>query len=329
MANAYRKIKFTWPEGANDLQIDPLSDDSDSDLLHASTPECDIFFTKIDMSFGISIFRSVHTFKKHSDDGLIEIGKVTSDLSGGSLMVQSVDKGRILHDEMHPNTALEYKCGYDLFRFADRAEMIPSVSQAEDCTMTSLTISHSTLISLLGADCVERMLSALGLLPSPKVLVHPMPASVSRHLHELIPTGMTGPLRRLVCQARALEYLSALLTHLGCAENGEENSPSRRRARKVFDMLSQVPGKLPSLDEIAAEFNVSARTLNAEFKAAYGQPIHTLMTDLRLNEAHAAIKASTIPLKTLAQQLGYTHTHHFLTAFRRKFGYPPSALRKK
>lgn len=244
-------------------------------------------------------------------------------------MVQSVDKGHILHEELHPDAILEYKKGRDLFRFADRAEMAPSVFQEEDCTMTSLTVSYSSLISLLGADCVERMLSTLGLLPSPKVLVHPMPASVSRHLHELIPTDMTGTLRRLVCQARALEYLSALLTHLGCAEKGEEDSPGHRRARKVFDMLAQVPGKLPSLDEIAAEFEVSARTLNSEFKAAFGQPIHAFMTDLRLNEAHAAIKASAIPLKTLAQQLGYTHTHHFLTAFRRKFGYPPSALRKK
>jgi AraC-like DNA-binding protein len=94
-------------------------------------------------------------------------------------------------------------------------------------------------------------------------------------------------------------------------------------------MVTQMSGKLPSLDEIAAEFAISPRTLSNEFKAEYGQPLHAFMMDLRLNQAHAAIEANSVPLKALAQRLGYTHTHHFLTAFRRKFGYPPSVLRKK
>ena len=78
-----------------------------------------------------------------------------------------------------------------------------------------------------------------------------------------------------------------------------------------------------------SEFNLSVRTLNDEFKAEYGKPIQTFITDHRLNEAHAAIISTDIPLKSVALRLGYTHTNHFLTAFKKKFGYSPGSLRKK
>ena len=110
---------------------------------------------------------------------------------------------------------------------------------------------------------------------------------------------------------------------------GEKGSTANQRARKLHERLINMSGKLPTLDDLAIQFNVSARTLNDEFKAEYGQPIHTFITERRLIEAHAAIENTDISLKSLALRLGYIHSNHFLTAFRRKFGYPPGSLQKK
>ena len=48
----------------------------------------------------------------------------------------------------------------------------------------------------------------------------------------------------------------------------------------------------------------------------------------RLEAAHAAIQSSDVPLKKLAERLGYAHFNHFNAAFKKKFGYPSGSLRK-
>ena len=330
MPYAYNSIIFHGHPVDSDAVVHPWSGDIIGQKHFIPNNACQATFSKIDLSFGISIFQVKHRFDEHTCGAIVDLAEVESDLAGGAFMVQTVDRGRIWHKESYPDAEIEFAPGTDLFRFADRTKVMPRVDAAQDCVMTAMTISYSSMAHLLGGDLAERLLQALDLLPPPRVIVRSMPAAVSGLLHGIIPTEVTGALRRLFCHSRVLEYLSALIAHLGCDVADESRTAtSSKRARKIFDMLLQTPGKLPSLDEIAKQFGASPRTLTAEFKAEYGQPIHAFMTDLRLNLAHAEIQGTTIPLKALAQQLGYTHTHHFLTAFRRKFGYPPSALRNK
>ncbi|SDI24359.1 helix-turn-helix transcriptional regulator [Propionivibrio dicarboxylicus] len=94
-------------------------------------------------------------------------------------------------------------------------------------------------------------------------------------------------------------------------------------------MLINMHGKLPTLNELAAQFGCSARLLNDDFVAEFGGSIYAFITSQRLDEAHEAILQSNVPLKTLAFKLGYAHVNHFITAFRKKYGYPPGSLRKQ
>lgn len=323
-------MNFRWLDGSDDAEFHPVQGDIIEKPYPHSFEHCDATFTKIELSFGLSAFQVRHSFRGDDRPAAIDIAEIDSGLGDGALMIQTVDRGRIWHREHYPQAELDYAPGRDLFRFAERVHAQPRVSCAEDCVMTALTIGRSTLSGLLEGGVADRLLHTLDLLPAPKVVVHPMPLTVSSHLHRLIPRDLTGALLRLACHSRAIEYLSALLAHLGCQSTSTPmHSTHRKRALKVYEMLIQTSGKLPALGDLAAEFGVSPRTLSNEFKAEYGQPIHSFMTDLRLNQAHAVIEASSIPLKTVAQRLGYNHTHHFLTAFRRKFGYSPGALRKK
>lgn len=88
-------------------------------------------------------------------------------------------------------------------------------------------------------------------------------------------------------------------------------------------------GKLPTLKELATAYGVTAAKLNDEFEACYGMKIFPYITQYRIKQAHAAILNTSIPLKTLASRYGYSHVNHFITAFRKHYGYPPGELRKK
>lgn len=101
------------------------------------------------------------------------------------------------------------------------------------------------------------------------------------------------------------------------------------RARTLRQQLMNTSGKLPTLKELATAYGVTAAKLNDEFEACYGMKIFPYITQYRIKQAHAAILNTSIPLKTLASRYGYSHVNHFITAFRKHYGYPPGELRKK
>ncbi|MCF8168564.1 MAG: helix-turn-helix domain-containing protein, partial [Rhodoferax sp.] len=82
-------------------------------------------------------------------------------------------------------------------------------------------------------------------------------------------------------------------------------------------MLVQSEGKIPTRDELGRQFSCSTRRLKGEFVAEFGKSIYTFTSHHRLEEAHAAIKGSDVPMKKLAQRLGYAHFNHFSAAFKK------------
>ena len=88
-------------------------------------------------------------------------------------------------------------------------------------------------------------------------------------------------------------------------------------------------GKLPTLEELALKFGMSPRWLSREFVKEYGQTFYSFIVDRRLNEAHLALAKSKVKIQTISESLGYSDSSNFTIAFKNKFGYPPSHLRKK
>ena len=103
---------------------------------------------------------------------------------------------------------------------------------------------------------------------------------------------------------------------------------SAERARAVHQQLINTKGKLPTLDELASQYGCSPRILNSEFAVEYGQSVQAFIAHYRFDRAHTALQQTTVPMKVLASQLGYSHVNHFIAAFKKKFGYSPGTLRK-
>jgi len=104
---------------------------------------------------------------------------------------------------------------------------------------------------------------------------------------------------------------------------------SSERTRAVQQQLINTKGKLPSMEDLATQYGCSIRTLNNDFVSEHGQTIQTYIAEYRYNRAHTAVQQTTIPLKVLSEQFGYSHVNHFIAAFRNRFGYPPGTLRKR
>lgn len=326
----YQSIRFDWLADAGNLEVVVKPDQGDVDKATYPLPNGlgTTTVETLNCAMGMSMFRAVNRLLPEAIGQSIPTAEIDVNLKEPTFQTQIMRGGRVMEKQLRPTGDLILSPGIDLFRYSDGYRIVPMLDGTSDSEMTCLSITRKMLNRLIGENEVEEMLNHLGLQPMPKVIASAIPLHVSSHLHASISQSLTGAAKKMHCQARALDYLTALLEHTKTAHT-ESAKSGTKRTQDIHDLLINAHGKLPTLNELAAQFGCSARTLNDEFSAAFGMSIYTFITNQRLLEAHAAILNTDVALKTLAFKLGYAHVNHFITAFRKKFGYPPGSLRKK
>lgn len=84
-----------------------------------------------------------------------------------------------------------------------------------------------------------------------------------------------------------------------------------------------------TLTQLAKLAGLSKRQLNRLFQINLGQSTMTLYREIRLEKARSLVANSTRTLTEIALSTGFSSSAHFCTMHARKFGIPPSTLRKK
>ncbi len=332
MNSPYKTYRFDWLIAPND---DPLNftpkDGTTSWCPFPIPPElghggC----FAVELALGMTLARGEHHLTPAAVGQLIPLAKISMDFPGRTFMVETLRGGHFLQRSIYPPGEFLAGPGLDLFRMTERIEMTPIMDGSHDIMGTSLFMSWTALCQLIGESVAEGLQSNLGLNNWPKTVVKPIPLHVSAHLHNALPINLTGPVKTLYCQARVLDYLDALIEAVHTqADAVPDPAQNRERAHALHEFLVHTEGRLSTLDELAQKFACSARRLNDEFVAEFGKSIYAFISNYRLDEAHAAIKGSDVPMKKLAERLGYAHFNHFSAAFKKKFGYPPGSLRRK
>ncbi|MFJ8077444.1 AraC family ligand binding domain-containing protein [Streptomyces sp. NPDC096176] len=101
-----------------------------------------------------------------------------------------------------------------------------------------------------------------------------------------------------------------------------------RTAAAAKQLLEERMEQPPSLEELAQEVGVSPFALLRAFKAAYGLPPHTWLTDARVRRARHLLDAGTSPAEA-AVAVGFTDQPHLNRHFTRIVGVTPGAYRKE
>jgi AraC-like DNA-binding protein len=106
---------------------------------------------------------------------------------------------------------------------------------------------------------------------------------------------------------------------------------ARRRGRtgqagRVRDRLLRDPGRMPDMDAIAAELNVTARHLR-RLLSAEGTSYRALADEVRQALAEELLATARMKMDEVAERLGYAERASFVHAFKRWKGVSPSAFR--
>ncbi|WP_050465942.1 response regulator transcription factor [Herbaspirillum autotrophicum] len=92
-------------------------------------------------------------------------------------------------------------------------------------------------------------------------------------------------------------------------------------------LLAQLDETL-SLTELALAVGTNARRLNTAFKHCAGVTVFDFLREERMKEARRMLSETSLEVGTIARELGYGSAANFSTAFRERFGMPPSQFRR-
>ncbi len=124
---------------------------------------------------------------------------------------------------------------------------------------------------------------------------------------------------------RALNLLERILIELAEARS-PANAP-RAWLRPVLDRLEQ-PGEPPDYERLAEKAGMGLSTLRRRFRQAMGTPLHAYALQCRVAKARSLLGETDLPIKAVAEKLGYSDVYFFSRQFRELSGVPPAAYRK-
>jgi AraC-like DNA-binding protein len=98
-------------------------------------------------------------------------------------------------------------------------------------------------------------------------------------------------------------------------------------AHKAALLLRHKPEYRFNLEELGRHVGLSPWQLSRRFREAFGLPPMKYLKRLRLEKALNLIRTTQLPLKTIADRVGYSTGQHLSREIHRAFGRPPSELR--
>lgn len=99
-----------------------------------------------------------------------------------------------------------------------------------------------------------------------------------------------------------------------------------RAARKL---LRERLDHTPELMALAQALNTNARRLNQAFRRCAGTTVFEFLREERMREARRLLCETSLDIQAISQAVGYGNRGNFSTAFRERFGMPPTALRQE
>lgn len=106
-----------------------------------------------------------------------------------------------------------------------------------------------------------------------------------------------------------------------CNESYREDS--RPIDAQVREQISRLLPSEPTIMAVAKALDISVRTLQRRL-AANDLSYRQLLDRIRRKKAEAELISRSRSVAEIAQRLGYSDPSHFVRAFRRWTGYPPS-----
>lgn len=193
-----------------------------------------------------------------------------------------------------------------------------------------LMLEPEELIAMMGYDQLPAEVLQVLASPQPKLATsRRMTATMFDIVDELTGCQMSGGMRRLYLESKSLELIALAMDALSANEvpvQAEMDSSTVEQLEHARTLLLAEMSEPPSLKELARRCGTNERKLKEGFKARFGTTVFAFVRHQRMTRAHELLAARSRSVTEVAQLVGYANPSKFAAAFRREFGFPPSAV---
>lgn len=281
----------------------------------------------IELHDNIVIIKDTHQFIGKGKPPEIPLGRFHIEFPSSTFVVHMMHAGHI--DYFSEKYYSKRVPGNDLFVRTESAKFEQILFTQEDISLSAISISERQLTNILGPEISEALFQNLGLLKTSMHAEFKIPRTISNKINNCAFDTYEGKMRSLFGQTIVLQYLLEL--NLYISSSREFLNDLHKLKFNIEDLhaeLLQITVEVPRLIDLAKKYNVSPNKLNQTFIKKYNQSIYSFLSNQRLDQAIQALRETDVPMKSLANKIGYSHVNHFITAFKKKFGATPGSLRR-
>lgn len=118
--------------------------------------------------------------------------------------------------------------------------------------------------------------------------------------------------------------ISALAARDGPARPARLSVRDRSAIEQIRVVLDGNLASPPAIEELTRRFGINRNKLRFGFKEIFGLPVSDYLNEQRMRTAYDMLSSGRHSVSDVAASVGYTHLCNFTTAFKRRYGRPPS-----
>lgn len=126
-------------------------------------------------------------------------------------------------------------------------------------------------------------------------------------------------------EKKASAYLDLLLCEIASTRFPVQNSTM---VEQIQSEIKKTPDRFIGIEELAAKYNLSVRTISSKFKKCTGYSLHAWQMKLKCQMADELIRSNpSLTLKEIAATYGFYDEYHFGKCFKKTMGHSPKRLK--
>ena len=140
----------------------------------------------------------------------------------------------------------------------------------------------------------------------------------------------TGTLKKMYLDSKVPELLLLSLQHIASDTSAMKIALRDADLRKIQDVKEFITLNIDNpgtLKELAHGAGINDFKLKNGFKQMYGTTVFGLLLDERMKKAKILLQDTDLSIQEISVRTGYKNLSNFTAAFKKKYGYPPSAIK--
>lgn len=157
-------------------------------------------------------------------------------------------------------------------------------------------------------------------------------ASMQQAAHTILHNSLTGNLKKLLIEGKVLEIVALQLNEFANQQSSASSILKMRSADiDVFqDLKRYLDGHFTddlSLKGLSRMFGLNEFKLKKGFRQLFNTTVFDYIQEQKMNYSKQLLCDQGMYVNEVASRVGYKNPNHFSTAFKRKFGVSPTALK--